>query len=227
MTRHFSRSLFLLSVLVSLSNSVRSQPAVDVESVVLDKQSVFTVCPMRRSHCTKERASVKVTTTAKQGPKDNLIYYYVPSGGRIVGQGPSVLWDVSEAVPGTHSITVGVGTGAVIRGKLVTKTIRVEKCDVCDLACLCPSLWISGPTAPVKAGDAFIVRAAVGGSDEKITYQWEILGGTIVDGQKNAQILVKAPDNSDAVTTVTVEIGGTDPHCHCSTTASKKISIVK
>lgn len=210
----------------------KSDLSADVRDVMLEKEKVSMICPFDRYLCTKEKLNVKVTTLAENADKNNLTYYYLVSDGKIVGQGASVIWDLSTTGLGKHTITVGVGSGYVIRGKTVTKTIEVEECSVCDppLICVCPTLSILAPTKSVKGGDSFIVSAKVQGGDEKerITYQWTISGGTIVEGRKAAQILIKTTaDMAGSVVKATVEIGGTDPACQCETTVSESILIAK
>lgn len=39
---------------------------------------------------------------------DPLTYHYFVDAGKIEGQGPNILWDLSGAPPGTYTITVGV-----------------------------------------------------------------------------------------------------------------------
>ena len=203
----------------------------DVQDVTLEKEKVYLWCPMpyisKDTLCPKDKQNVKVTTVTKDAEKDGLTYYYIVSGGQIIGQGANVVWDFSDAPPGNYTITVGVGGGYVIRGKTVTKTIKVEECSHCHVYCECPTLSILGPTESVKAGDSFIVTAkAQGGSQGRIMYQWKISGGTIIAGQKASQIIIKTtPDMSGRKIEATVEISGTDPACMCQTTVSETVSI--
>ena len=57
---------------------------------------------------------------------DVLTYNYTVSGGRIVGQGANVKWDVGGFSPGHYTITAGVNDGCGVCGKTQTKTITVQ-----------------------------------------------------------------------------------------------------
>lgn len=49
------------------------------------------------------------------------------TGGKIVGQGPNVIWDLSGVEPGTYTITAGVDDGCGVCGKTKTMEIKVIK----------------------------------------------------------------------------------------------------
>jgi hypothetical protein len=61
-----------------------------------------------------------------------------------------------------------------------------------------------------------------GGSQQSVTYNWTVSSGTISSGQGTPSITV-ATDSSMAGgnVTATVNIGGTDPSCNCTTSASE------
>lgn len=226
---NFSGSAYKIQTAVA-APTPKPELSADVQDIMLEKEKVFQICPFDRYFCTKEKLNIKVTTLAENADKNNLTYYYVVSDGKIVGQGASVIWDLSTARLGKHTITVGVGSGYVIRGKTVTKSVEVEECPHCLPPCSCPSLTISGPTKSVKAGDSFIFSAKVQGDDEKerITYQWTVSGGTIVEGREASQILIKTTaDMAGSFVKATVEIGGTDLACNCETTVSESVLITK
>lgn len=66
-----------------------------------------------------------VKTTAMDPENDVLTYNYKVTAGRIIGVGANVVWDLSEAIAGTYSLSAGVDDGAGVVGKVVTKTITV------------------------------------------------------------------------------------------------------
>lgn len=70
--------------------------------------------------------TINVSTVAVDPENDVLTYNYVVSAGRIIGSGAKVVWDLSDAKRGDHTITVGVDDGAGIVGKTVTKTVIVK-----------------------------------------------------------------------------------------------------
>jgi len=74
-----------------------------------------------------EERSISVGVRATDPENDVLTYVYAVTGGKIVGVGPNVLWDLSDVKPGVYSLTAaaddGSGPGA---GKYLTKTVVVN-----------------------------------------------------------------------------------------------------
>ena len=103
-----------------------NKPA-NVTDITLDKTEVRQPCPGAE---TNEPAGSKVEAevTAEDPENDILTYNYVISGGRIVGTGKKVVWDLTKATAGTYSITAGVDDGCGICGKTMTKLVKIEVC---------------------------------------------------------------------------------------------------
>lgn len=55
--------------------------------------------------------TVTVTTTATDPDGDDLTYSYTYSGGRMNGQGPTGVWNLSGVQPGTYTISVFIQDG--------------------------------------------------------------------------------------------------------------------
>jgi hypothetical protein len=68
---------------------------------------------------------INVATNAQDAENDVLDYYYVISGGRIVGSGSSVQWDLNGVLPGTYSITARVDDSCGVCGSTKTKFVTV------------------------------------------------------------------------------------------------------
>lgn len=68
----------------------------------------------------------KIKTVAADPENDVLTYNYNVSGGKIIGSGAEVIWDLSNAPIGTYTITAGVDDGCGICGKTVTKTVIIK-----------------------------------------------------------------------------------------------------
>jgi vacuolar-type H+-ATPase subunit I/STV1 len=75
----------------------------------------------------KSNENIEVFTNAKDKENDNLTYAYTVSGGKIIGQGKKVFWDLSGVKPGTYTITAAVDDGCGFCGRTVTKTIIVRE----------------------------------------------------------------------------------------------------
>jgi len=212
---------------------ILNKPA-NVEAVDLSDSEIVLGCPPGfkpdgNGTC-DESQSVGVKTTAKDPENDTLIYNYTVSGGRIVGQGPNVNWDLSGVKPGTYTVTAGVDDGCGVCGKTQTKTVTVKECTNCVKVCDCPTLSVTGPSAAVNAGEDMVFTANVNGGTCNPTYNWSVSAGTITSGQGTPVIHVDTTGLSGSNVTATVEIGGCCAECprNASETgivASKPVSV--
>lgn len=166
-----------------------------------------------------DATTVTVTTTAVDPENDVLTYNYTVSGGRIVGTGASVSWDLSGLQPGTYTITAGVDDGCGLCGQTQTQTVTIAECQ-CVRACACASISVSDPAGVTNPGDTMTFTANVSGATADVTYNWTVDRGTIESGQGTPSIVVRT-SRADAGQTVnaTVNVGGQDPACNCPTTA--------
>lgn len=105
----------------------------DVTELTLSRTEIAATCPSgsvpRDASVCSDKMIALVITTAVDPEKDVLMYYYTITGGRIVGQGSKVTWDLTGVAPGTYTITAGVDDGCGICGKTQTKKIAVKTCD--------------------------------------------------------------------------------------------------
>jgi hypothetical protein len=173
-----------------------------------------------------ESTSVGVKASATDPENDTLVYNYTVSGGRIVGQGANVNWDLSGVRPGTYTITAGVDDGCGVCGKTQTKTITVKQCESCvPPPCECPTVSVTGPSSTVNPGDDIVFTANVsGGSSCNPTYNWSVSAGTVTSGQGTPVIHVGTTAGmAGSSVTATVELGGCCPECR--PTASETASI--
>lgn len=69
---------------------------------------------------------VKVFVTAVDPEGDVLTYNYTVTGGRVVGAGAKVVWDLAGVRPGTYTLTAAVDDGAGPIGKQVTKSVTIH-----------------------------------------------------------------------------------------------------
>lgn len=205
-----------------------NKPA-NVDSVSLSDNVITLPCPAGkkpRSGSCEDNKTISVATKASDPENDVLTYNYTVSGGRIIGQGANVSWDLSSAQPGTYTITTGVNDGCGVCGRTDTQTITVKECDCTD-TCACPQLSVDGPPGLTRKGsDMRFVASVSGGSGGDVTYNWAVSAGTISSGQGTSAISVST-EGLDAGTniTATVTIGGTPTDCGCVTTASATGSI--
>ncbi|HQZ96417.1 MAG TPA: hypothetical protein PLP21_08865 [Pyrinomonadaceae bacterium] len=202
---------------------VVNQPA-NVDSVSLSDMVITLPCrpgTTSKSGACNDSKTISVSTKASDPENDVLTYNYTVSGGRIVGTGANVQWDLSSAQVGTYTIVTGVDDGCGVCGKTDTKTIRVEECPDCQAppkTCSCPTLSVSGPAGITNPGDTMTFTASASGD---VTYNWTVSAGSIESGQGTPSITVRTTkEMAGSNVTATVNIGGTDPTCNCLTTAS-------
>lgn len=201
----------------------------NVTALALGRTTITLPCPAglvpRAGQTCGDDVTTTVATTAVDAENDVLTYNYTVSGGRIVGQGANVSWDLTGVRPGTYTITAGVDDGCGLCGQTQTQTITVVEC-ACEqppAPCNCPNLSVTGPAGVTTPGETMTFTANLSGGDQNnITYNWSVSAGTIESGQGTPSITVRtSEDLAGGNVTATVNIGGTDPNCPCQTTASE------
>ncbi|HQY67291.1 MAG TPA: hypothetical protein PLD38_08430 [Pyrinomonadaceae bacterium] len=200
-------------------------PAV-VNSVTISDTVITLGCApgfKSRSGACNDNRTVNVATSASDAENDVLTYNYTVSGGRIVGSGANVQWDLSGVGKGTYTITTGVDDGCGVCGKTETKTITIEECADCVQVCSCPTLSVSGPAGTTDPGATMTFTLSGAGSN---SVNWAVSAGSIESGQGTSSITVRTPaDGSVSNITATAEVGGIDPTCNCVTTASESAPV--
>jgi hypothetical protein len=193
--------------------------------VSLDKTVVNLSCPVSKTpdaECPlgKDRVRIHVEPRALA----HISLRYRVSGGRIIGSGKDVVWDLANSRPGVYKLTVKAKEGSRSL-PAVTKTIKLEECPECDLGCTCPTLAVVPPRSSVVAGNTVIFASHITGvGQERITYKWTVENGKMIKGSKTGEVTVRALRSGKKLT-ATVEIGGLDPTCSCQTIASETVDI--
>ena len=102
----------------------------DVTDLILSAEEIITDCAdkTRNKNRPAKFNKISVQTVAVDPENDVLTYQYTVSGGKIVGQGANVVWDLTGASPGTYTITAGVDDGCGVCGRTKTQTIVVRDC---------------------------------------------------------------------------------------------------
>ena len=113
----------------------------DVTDLKLSQTEVAASCPSgqvpQEGMDCDDNTTVKITTTAVDPEKDVVTYLYTVTGGRIVGQGANVYWNLTDIAPGDYTITAGVDDGCGICGQTQTRKITIKSCD-----CVVPVMQI-------------------------------------------------------------------------------------
>jgi hypothetical protein len=74
---------------------------------------------------------ISVETVATDPENDVLTYNYEVSGGKIIGTGAKIVWDLTGVKPGTYTITAGADDGCGICGTTKTQTVIVREYPNC------------------------------------------------------------------------------------------------
>ncbi len=69
---------------------------------------------------------IEVVTTAVNPDGDPLTYAYTVSGGKIIGTGSRVVWDLTGVLPGKYTITAAVDDGCGFCGQPKTEFVTVK-----------------------------------------------------------------------------------------------------
>jgi hypothetical protein len=223
----------------TMTKEVEVMAAPDVEKISLSKKEIISWCPNHRgpdSPCLKEGQIVEVTTTATNA-HDGLTYYYTVTGGKIIGEGPKVKWDLGDTLLGKYTITAGIGKDDLVLGKIATTDITETECPICDLPCSCPVIEVSGPAGPVNPGDTILFKANVqpasifpwssNRNQERISYSWSVSAGTILNDPASSSVMVKIPEGSEneSVTAVLTLLNGFSPTCGCPSSGTVTITV--
>lgn len=207
-------------------DAVVNKPADVTGLSVSDSTITFGCAPgfKSKSGGCNDNKTVSVTTTAVDPENDVLTYNYTVSGGRITGSGANVNWDLSDARPGTYTITAGVDDSCGVCGKTETRTVKVEECADCVKVCDCPTASVDGPSGLINPGSSATFSATVSGG-ANVTYNWSVSAGTISSGQGTSSITVDTTKEMAGQTiTATLEWIG-DEACNCRGTASASASL--
>lgn len=209
------------------------RPFANVDSVTLSSTEIVLPCPpgtvLREGARCPEGSTITVATRASStDPTDVLTYNYTVSGGRIVGSGANVTWDLSGVRPGTYTITAGADNGCGVCGTTKTETITVRECPDCVNPCVCPTIDVSGGGV-VLAGTPMNFTANVsGGSDTSgLTYRWSVSSGSISSGDGTPSITVDTTGLADGTNvTATVEVTGPGLCQNCSSLSASETGSV-
>lgn len=106
-----------------------------VTDLTLSENEIIIGCknPAKNQSCPVGYERISVTTLAIDPENDVLTYHYTVSGGKIVGEGKEVVWDLRGVKPGTYTITAGVDDGCGVCGETKTKTVIVKECPACSV----------------------------------------------------------------------------------------------
>lgn len=103
---------------------------IDVTKLILSKTDIFESCPNsdlnQKKNCSEKSKIISVSVSATNPNKYPLKYIYEVTGGKIIGTGRKVLWDLSDVKAGTYEIMAAADDGCGICGGVQRKTVTVK-----------------------------------------------------------------------------------------------------
>ncbi len=207
-----------------------------IEQLELDRTELVIPCPplpegypkRADSPCYNETGIINVKTIVDNPQNTPLTYQYKISGGRIVGEGETVVWDLKNARPGTYRISAAIADSRGVITETDAQEIEInDRC--CCLFCVCPTLEITSDET-LNAGETVTFTAKVsGGSDTSgLTYKWTVSQGEIIAGQGTEKITLKTTKEMSGTIEATVEISAPGLCSVCSLlTESETVTIIQ
>ena len=187
-------------------------------SVALEADTqVVTICPEDQGSFPTR---IRLRANANSPDGNPLRYRWTVTGGQVVGSGTEVIWDLTDARPGTYRARIDVESGPSgdpLCQAFTELPIIVRACP--PPRPYCPSVAIYCPDT-VPAGQPVTFTANVSGGTPNInpTYNWTVSAGTITSGQGTTSITVDTAGLGGRPITAKVEVMGYNLECNASCT---------
>src|SRR2546423_2915337 len=167
---------------------------------------------------TPTASQIQLNALADDPQNNALRYQYSTVGGRIVGDGANVMWDLSGVQPGTYTATVEVDNNCGCTAFASTSVI-VRKLEC---APPCPTLAIDCPTGTPEEGTPVTITANLAGGAPGLrpAYNWSITNGTITSGQGTSSITIDTRGLGGQTITATLDVAGVPAACRPTATCS-------
>ena len=165
-------------------------------------------------------------TAIANGFNKQARYAYTVGGGRIVGEGSKVTWDLSEVGPGFYTATVEVRDNKKHRA-LSSVTVTISNCADCVDSFPCPPFLVTCYDQ-VKAGTLAVCTVKIWPSSDLVTYVWSVNASSGEElservSRRGPSILIPTNGLAGQAVYVKVEVKGLDPSC--GTTASSSMVV--
>jgi hypothetical protein len=100
----------------------------DVTKLTLSKTRISLPCDPGPD---EKRQLIGITVEAYDRFNDVLTYVYNPSAGKIIGDGPNVMWDLTGVPPGRYTLAAGVNDGCGVCGFTKSESVEIIKETPC------------------------------------------------------------------------------------------------
>ena len=141
-------------------------------------------------------------------------YHWTTNGGRIVGEGPSVVWDLSSVASGYYNASLQIATGSH-DGEceaFASTNVLVNPCP--PPKPVCPSVQVSCPQSVAIDQPLTFTSNVTGGTNVGTAiYNWTISAGTIIEGQGTPTIKVDTTGLAGQTVRATLSMGGYPLDC--------------
>jgi hypothetical protein len=131
MREFVSHKEWLMAKLRDRPHIIPGRPFANLGELILSKNELTADCPtgdLSQNESDDEYFKIVVAAKAESSdPTDVLTYNYTVSGGKVVGSGANVVWDLSGVKPGNYTITAGADNGCGVCGTTKTETITVKE----------------------------------------------------------------------------------------------------
>jgi hypothetical protein len=167
---------------------------------------------------------VRLNARASSPGGSPIRYRWTTNGGRIIGDGPSVVWDLSSVTSGYYKASLQIETGGNVGEceAFASTNVLVNPCP--PPRPVCPSVQVSCP--PYVAIDqplTFTSNVTGGTNVGTPIYNWTVSAGTIIEGQGTPTIKVDTTGLAGQTVRATLTMGGYP--LDCSDSCSVQIPI--
>jgi hypothetical protein len=205
-----------------------AKPSVELRA----SKTVLTIpCPpgmCSTSGACPSTADLQVSLTAiTRDFKKQFVYVYTVTGGRVVGEGSKVTWNLSDVSPGFYFVTVEVKDDKQHRAA-ATVNVTVQACGDCLTDCFgwCPAIFVSCYDA-VKVRTPITCKVVLqpSGRPVPLTFEWSVRDwngedlSEKISGQGKS-ISIRTDGLGGRHLTTTVKVKGVDPSCNDTASGS-------
>ena len=172
---------------------------------------------------------VKLNAVATCPPGYLVKYRWSTSTGRISGDGPTVIWDLSGVAPGMYKASIDIDTsGNGNDCQAFTATTVIVKACPPVIQPSCPNVEITCPSI-IAIDEPLTFSAKVSGGFPVVTpiYNWSLSAGSIIDGQGTSSIRVDTTGLAGQTIKATLSMGGHPLDCSASCAISIPIPPAK
>ena len=167
---------------------------------------------------------VKLNARASSPAGRPIRYRWSTSVGRINGNGPSVVWDLSGLPPGVYKAYIEIETGS--NGdecnRFTSTTVVVKDCPT--VRPTCPNVEIICPTnIAVDQPLTFTSNLSSATSGVVPTYNWSVSAGSIIEGQGTPTIKVDTTGLAGQTIKATLSMDGFTLDCSASCAVSMPV----